>query len=108
MKEFLIQNWFVNLLAIAFLGYAIYLAATKQWTKIHQLAYALMLSAERLYADNEGKKKFESVFEKLYYDLIPPWLRLFISPESIREKIQEWYDIAKDYLSDGQVNGPVK
>lgn len=108
MKEFLTQNWFVILLAIAFLGYIVYLAVTRQWTKLREMAYALMLSAERLYADNEGKKKFEAVFEKLYYDLIPPWLRLFIPPELIREKLQEWYDFAKDYLTDGKVNGKVK
>lgn len=108
MKGILIQNWFVILLAIIFICYVIYLIVTKQWTKIREMAYALMLSAERLYADNEGKKKFEAVFEKLYYNLIPSWLRLFVSPESIREKLQEWYDLAKDYLADGQVNRPVK
>jgi hypothetical protein len=105
MKEFLMENWFVLLLAIAFLAFEIYLIITKQWTRIREQAYALMLQAERIFADNEGKKKFEAVFERLYFDLIPPWLRLFVSQESIREKLQEWYTLAKDYLDNGKLDG---
>jgi hypothetical protein len=105
MKEFLMENWFVLLIAVTFLGWVIYLVITQQWTKLREQAYALMLSAERLYASDEGIKKFEAVFEKLYYNLIPPWLRMFVTPESIREKLQEWYNLAKDYLDDGSVNG---
>lgn len=98
MKELLIQNWFVVFLTVVFFGYLIYLIIAKQWTKLRELAYALMLGAERLYADNEGKKKFEFVFEKLYYSLIPHWLRIFLTQELIKKKLQEWYDQAKDYL----------
>jgi len=97
-------NWLVILLLMLFVGYDIYLVITKQWTKLREQAYALMLAAERIFADGEGQKKFEAVFEKLYFDLVPAWLRLFVSPRSIREKLQEWYTLAKDYLDNGKVD----
>jgi hypothetical protein len=105
MKEFFMENWFVVILGIIFLGFIVYLAITKQWEKLRGIAYALMLQAERVFGSGEGKKKFEAVFEKLYFDLVPAWLRLFIPPEGIREKLQEWYDLAKDYLDNGVVDG---
>ena len=104
MKEFLAGNWFVLLLGVLFLAGIIYLAITKQWVKLRGLAYALMLQAERIFSSGEGKQKFDAVFEKLYFDLIPAWLRLFVSPRSIREKLQEWYILAKDYLDNGIVD----
>lgn len=104
MKVFLAGNWFALLLGAAFLGFIIYLAITCQWEKLRGIAYALMLQAERIFSDGEGKKKFEAVFNRLYYDLIPPWLRMFVPPESIRRKLQEWYDLAKDYLDNGKID----
>lgn len=100
MKEFLADNWFMITLLVAFAGYAVYLVITKQWTKLREQAYALMLTAERIFGDGEGKEKFEAVFNELYYRLIPAWLKLFVTPEAIRKKLQEWYDLAKEYLGD--------
>lgn len=104
MKEFLAGNWLVLILGVLFLGFTIYLAITKQWDKLRGIAYALMLQVERTMANIEGKKKFEAVFQRLYYDLIPPWLRLFVPPDDIRRKLQEWYDLAKDYLDNGVID----
>lgn len=104
MKEFLAGNWFVLILGLLFLAGIIYLAVTKQWTKLRGIAYALMLQAERVFSDGEGKKKFEAVFERLYYNLIPPWLRLFVTPDELRRKLQRWYDLAKDYLDNGVID----
>jgi hypothetical protein len=105
MKEFLSANWFIILIALAVVGYEIYLIITKQWGKLREQAYAMMLTAERVFGDGEGQAKFEAVFRELYFNLIPPWVRLFVPPESIREKLQEWYNLAKDYLQDGKING---
>ena len=105
MRDFMIHNWFLLLIAIILVAYEVYLVITKQWTKLRMQAYALMLTAERIFGAGQGKEKFEAVFRELYNNLIPSWLRLFITPEGIREKLQEWYDLAKDYLSDGVVDG---
>jgi hypothetical protein len=104
MEEFIAENWFVLILGILFLGFIVYLVVTKQWERLRGVAYALMLQAERVFSDGEGKEKFEAVFERLYYDLIPPWLRLFVTPEGIKKKLQEWYDLAKDYLDNGVID----
>ncbi|MCX7771721.1 MAG: hypothetical protein N2376_01235 [Clostridia bacterium] len=78
--------------------YTVYLVVTRQWDKLKKLAYALMLSAERFYADEDGQKKFNDVFREVYYS-IPKWLRRFISAEELKKKLQEWYDQAKNSLS---------
>jgi hypothetical protein len=104
MKEFFTENWFVIAVLLVLFAFDIYLAVTKQWIKLREQAYALMLQAERIFSTGEGRKKFEAVFTTLYYDLIPAWLRLFISPDTIKEKLQEWYDLAKDYLDNGKID----
>jgi hypothetical protein len=98
MRELLGTNWFVLLVAVVILCFVIYLFITKQWTKLKESAYALMLQAERVYASYEGKKKFEAVFDCLYYKLIPLCLKPFITPESVRKKLQKWYNDAKQDL----------
>ena len=104
MKEFLVANWFILLVALLFVGYIVYLSITRQWAKLRELAYALMLQAERVYGDSEGEAKFDAVFNELYSKYIPAWLRLFISSESIKLKLQEWYTLAKDYLDNGVID----
>lgn len=98
-----IQNFITLIIVLAIVGYALYLTIKKKWVELRDFAYALMLSAERLYNDCQGKEKFEVVFREVY-NLIPVWLQKLIPPESIREKLQEWYDTAKDYLDDGFIN----
>ena len=104
MKEFITQNWLVLLMAVIFLGYIIYLTISRQWTRLRELAYALMLQAERIFSEGEGKEKFLAVYERLYIHLIPDWMRLFVTPTDMRRKLQEWYDLAKDYLDNGTID----
>lgn len=98
-----IQNLIALIVVLLIVGYALYLTLMKKWVELREFAYALMLSAERLYKDYQGQEKFELVFKQVY-DLIPVWLQRFVPPESLREKLQEWYDIAKDYLDDGIID----
>ena len=86
MKEFLSTNWLFIIVVLVFVAFEIYLVVDHRWADLRTHAYGLMLSAERLFASGEGKKKFEAVYERIYFDLIPVWLRLFVPPESIREK----------------------
>lgn len=66
-------------------------------------AYKIMLAVERAYADTEGQEKFDAAFTTIY-DLLPAWLKLFVSPNEMKKKLQEWYDLAKDQLDDGKIN----
>lgn len=104
--EFITQNWLGLLIVIAALAYMIYLGITKQWTKIRELAYRVMLLAERNFSDEEGKLKFNFVVD-IVYRYIPVWLRIFIKESDIRNLIQKWYEMAKDFLDDGQINDSV-
>lgn len=107
MLEFLYQYWLPVLAAVAVLAYIIYLSITKQWTKVREFAYKVMLLAERTFADNEGRIKFDFVV-RIVYKYIPVWLRIFIKEEHLQALIQVWYETAKDYLDDGQMNESVK
>ena len=81
-----------------------YLVITKQWTQIRQLAYQLMLRAEKVFTGINGQEKFAVVLTELY-DRIPPWLKLFVTRRDLEVMMQRWYDAAKDWLDDGQING---
>ena len=103
MLEFIIQNWLGILIGLAVLSYLLYLSITKQWTKVREFAYEMMLLAERTFSDKDGKLKFNFVVTFVYQSL-PPLMRAFIKEENIRRLIQALYDQAKDFLDDGRIN----
>jgi hypothetical protein len=92
--------WIMIVLIILVVGYFVYLAITKQWAKLRAAAYALMLSAEKIYEKNEGPRKFEVVLRELY-DIMPVWLSVILTEEKIRKTLQEWYELAKEYIGGG-------
>ncbi|NLL67247.1 MAG: hypothetical protein GX236_06050 [Clostridiaceae bacterium] len=102
-KELLSQNWLVILILVSVAAYIVYLSITKQWTKVREFAYQVMLLAERTFVDQDGKMKFDFVV-RMVYKYLPSWIKIFFSEEQLRRLIQEWYDIAKDFLDDGIVN----
>lgn len=105
--DFLAQNWLGILIITAIITYIIYLSITKQWVKVREFAYQVMLLAERTFSENDGEIKFDFVVRIVYKNL-PPWLKLFVKEEHIKRLIQAWYNIAKDFLDDGMVNDSPK
>lgn len=107
MKEFITQNWtsIVIIVAVAFV--IIVLVIQKKWDTLRTLAYKFMLAAEMAFKSGEGKKKFEAVFRTVY-DLIPEWFKIFVPEDLLRQKLQEWFDLAKDWADDGSINGSVR
>lgn len=68
-------------------------------------AYQLMLKAEHLYKENDqGKKKLQWVVQQAR-GLLPTWLQIFISEETLTKIIDEWFKGVKDLMDDGKVNG---
>lgn len=104
--DFLAENWSAIIIIAAIAAYLIYLTVTKQWTKIREFAYQAMLLAERTFGDENGKIKFDFVVRIVHKNL-PIWIRPFINEEDIKRLIQSWYDKAKDFLDDGQLNDSV-
>jgi undecaprenyl pyrophosphate phosphatase UppP len=101
-----IQTIITIIIGVVILGFSIYLIITKQWAKLREFAYQLMLSAEKVYDVNQGKEKFEVVFNVLY-GYIPTWLTGILTQEKIKAQLQIWYNNAKDWLDDGQINDSI-
>lgn len=99
MIEFIFANFELVGGIIVILAMLIYGLFTRQWSIVRISAYQLMLSAERLMATAEGKEKFEAVFADLW-KIVPRWLKAFATESVMREKLQAWYNIAKDMLKD--------
>lgn len=104
--EFLAENWAVISAVAIVVVYLVYLTITKQWTRIREFAYQVMLLAERTFGDENGKIKFDFVVRIVFKNL-PAWLKLFIHEDDIKKLIQTWYNKAKDFLDDGQFNESV-
>ncbi|NMA16112.1 MAG: hypothetical protein GX935_02545 [Erysipelotrichia bacterium] len=101
-----IQTIITIIIGVVIAGFAIYLIVTKQWAKLREFAYQLMLSAEKVYEANQGKEKFDAVFNVLY-GYIPNWLTGILTEEKIKVQLQIWYDKAKDWLDDGEINDSI-
>lgn len=93
------MNWIAIAVAVLFVAFIVYLIATKQWERLKRIAYILMLEAERIYSDNQGALKFSEVFGFFYHAYLPKWLKFILSEQYIRDRLQQWYDEGKEYLS---------
>lgn len=103
MMDFILNNFQAVagcILALILIVYAIF---TRQWRLLQMAAYQLMLSAERLMATKPGKAKMKVVYAEIWL-LLPGWFKLFVNEITLKQKLQEWYDLAKDYTDDGTVN----
>lgn len=97
MIEFILANMApigTSLVAIILIIYAL---VTRQWMVLRSAALSFMLSAERLMATEEGRKKMDWVLSAVW-DQVPGWVRKFYDKNKLQHKLQEWYDIAKDML----------
>ena len=97
MIDFIISNTYLiggALITLMLFFYAIF---TRQWGLLQVTAYKLMLDAERLMSTKQGKAKMEIVYAELWRQ-VPGWLKRFVTEETLREKLQDWYNIAKNSL----------
>lgn len=66
--------------------------------------YQLILKAEHLYNESgTGKQKFEWVIQQAR-GLLPKWLQIFVTEETLRKIVQKWFVGVKDLLDDGKMN----
>lgn len=107
MLDFISQNWPSLIIAAGILVYIVYLSATRQWIKVREFAYEMMLCAERVFADDQGKLKFDFVVN-FVYDYLPAWMKMFVKRETLNKLVQNLYDTAKDLLDDGEINSSIK
>ena len=95
--DFIFANFELVFGIVFLLAVLIFGGITIQWSLVRISAYQLMLSAEKLFATEEGKEKFEMVLSKLW-EMLPGWLRKAVGIERLRQKLQDWYNLAKDML----------
>ncbi|QNU66908.1 hypothetical protein EHE19_019115 [Ruminiclostridium herbifermentans] len=107
MKEFIISNLTTILLCLAVFFYVFYLVLNKRWNKLRKLGYKFILKAEKeIIGSKRGQERFSFVIKELYL-LIPKWLQIFITEETLKEKLQDWFVDVKDYLDDGKLNDSI-
>lgn len=84
------------------------LSMGKEWFKAK--AYSLMLLAKKQAKDgvlNSGREQEDWVVHELY--IILRKLKVpFITEEVLRPLVHKLYNVAKDYLDDGQLNSSIK
>lgn len=97
MSEFIINNMETLLAALAAILMLLYALYTKQWAILRSSGLSLMLAAERLLTTVEGKKKMEWVYAAMWQRM-PKWIKTFVTEKTLREKLQEWYNFAKNQL----------
>lgn len=77
----------------------VYALITRQWMVLRSAALSLMLSAEKLMKTAEGAEKMSWVLAATW-ERLPGWIRKFVTEETLREKLQHWYDLAKNMINE--------
>ena len=75
--------------------------------KIRLYAYKWFEDAEREFQHGENVQKFEFVIQ-LARSHIPVPFNMFITETLLRKTVQLWFDLSKDILDDGKLNGTSK
>ena len=89
-------------------AYIVYLIVKHRWTKLRELSYKLVRQAEQsIVGTKRGKERFTIVLDQLY-NMIPVWMRFFIPQSLLKKKLQEWFDLVKDSLDDGEINNSIQ
>lgn len=67
--------------------------------------YKLILRAEHIYKESgQGQQKFKYVVQQAR-GLLPKWLQVIVTEETLINIIEQWFLGVKDLLDDGKVNG---
>lgn len=71
---------------------------------IREKVYQAFLSAEHEFKYGDNTEKFEYVIN-IARNSIPMPFSLFITESLLRKVVQAWFDLIKDLLDDGKLNG---
>lgn len=110
LMEFLKQAPWPVLLILAVGLLAVTVTVAFQYVKMKRLdgiredVYQLFLRAEHIYKSGEGQQKLKWVVNQAM-ELLPQWLRVFVTVDMLMKIIDRWFAGVKDLLDDGKVNG---
>lgn len=75
--------------------------------KVRKTVYLAFVDAENRFKKGDNRAKFEYVVSKAK-KAVPAPFNLFITEKLLRNVIQLWFDLCKDLLDDGRINGTGK
>lgn len=111
MYEYFVQNpvvAFIFLALVVLVAIFLFVKAMQSigLEKIRKIVYDGFVVAEHEFQniDGAGKQKFEYVIQ-LARSSVPSPFNLFITESLLRKVIQAWFDLCKDLLDDGKLNG---
>lgn len=112
MYEFLVQNPIFTIIFMLFVVVCVVFMIIKALQtmgleKIRSYVYQLFIKAEHEFNHGENEQKFEYVIQ-LARGHIPMPFKMFITHKTLRKVIQLWFDLCKDLLDDGKLNGTSK
>ena len=112
MYEYLTQNPVIAIIfMVIVVAVALFLFIKTMQTigmeKVRAYVYKLFIEAEHEFKHGENEEKFDHVilFAK---SAIPTPFNLFITERTVRKVVQLWFDLCKDLLDDGKMNGTGK
>ena len=112
MYNYLIENKavavvFIVVVIVALIYVLIKLMQKVGLDKVRSIAYKGFIIAEEEFNYGENAEKFDFVVN-LVKDAVPRPFNLFITETLLRKVIQMWFDLCKDILDDGRLNGTIK
>lgn len=112
MYQYFISNPIIALVFIVFgfLVLAFLIVKKVQNTgleKIRKIVYDAFIVAEHEFQYGDNTQKFEYVI-KVAKKHLPKPFGMFITESLLRKVIQLWFDLIKDLLDDGKINGITK
>lgn len=72
--------------------------------RIRLYVYDRFIEAEHSFAYGDNEQKYEYVVQ-LARSAIPSPFNIFITEAALRKTVQIWFDLCKDWLDDGVLNG---
>ena len=105
MYDFLITNpLFTYLFVIVSIIALVLVMQIIGLNKIRGYVYKLFVRAEHEFIYGANKEKFEYVI-CFAREAIPSPFDLFITESLLRKVVQAWFNLCKDLLDDGKING---
>ena len=108
MVDFITSN--ATTIALAAVGVAIAVFLIVKYVRhigleaIRERVYKAFVEAEHEFQQGENTEKFEYVIN-IARTAIPTPINLFITESLLRKVVQAWFDLVKDLLDDGKLNG---
>lgn len=112
MYEYFVSNPVIAIIFIVLICIGLVFLAIKKLQsvgleKIRATVYDGFVKAEHTFNHGDNTQKFEYVVN-LARSHLPAPFNLFITESLLRKVIQMWFDLVKDLLDDGKINGTQK